>query len=108
MEKNRNTVNTSISSSGVYMYMGDVLWVVVQDKVTVYKQEDVADALAMRHDLMQKTIVPLNLQIETDKPELWQFVSNLVYLEGQMFECIPKCDRKTCPDNFWGLDRDCT
>ena len=32
---------------------------------------------------------------------------NSVYLEGQMFEGIPKCDWKTCPDKLWGLDRDC-
>ena len=57
--------------------MGGVLWVVVQDKVMVSEQGDVADGLAMRHDLMQKTIIPLNPLIETDKPEIWQLVSSI-------------------------------
>ena len=37
-----------------------VLWVVVQDKPTVHEQEDVADAIGMRHDLMQIALVYLN------------------------------------------------
>ena len=37
----------------------------------VYEQEDVAYVLAMKHGLMQKTFIPLNPQIETDKPKIW-------------------------------------
>ena len=29
-----------------------------------------------------------------------------IYLEGFMFEGIPKCDQKTWPNNIWGLDKD--
>ena len=50
MEKNRNTVNTNLSSSGANM--GEILLAVVQDEPIVYEQEDVADALGMRHGLM--------------------------------------------------------
>ena len=57
--------------------MGPVLWAVVQDKPMVYEQEDVANALAMRHDFMKKTFIHLNLQIEIDKPEIWQLVSSI-------------------------------
>ena len=42
--------------------LGAVLWAVVQDKPMVYEQEDVANALAMRHGLMQKIFIPLNPQ----------------------------------------------
>ena len=42
----------------------------------VYEQ-GVADVLAIGHGLMQKTFIPLNLQIETDKPEIWQLVSSI-------------------------------
>ena len=44
--------------------MGPVLWAVVQDKPMAYEQVNVVDALAMRHDLMQKTFIP----------EIWQLV----------------------------------
>ena len=77
----------------------------------IYEQDDVAYAFVMRHGLIQKKkIIPLNPQIETGKPEIWKLVSSitiLVYLEAQMFKGIPKCDRKTCPDNCCSLDRDC-
>ena len=53
------------------MGSGAVLWMVVQDKPKVYEQEDVAVAIAMRHGLMQKTLIPLNPQIETNKPQIW-------------------------------------
>ena len=43
MEKNCNTIDTSISSSGVYM--GALIWTVVQDKPMVYEQEEVVGAL---------------------------------------------------------------
>ena len=36
----------------------------------VYEQGDVADVvIVMRHGLMQKTLIPLNPQIETDEPK---------------------------------------
>ena len=47
-----------------------VLWVVVHNKEMVYEQEDVIDTFAMRYGLMQKKIIPLNPQIEIDKPEI--------------------------------------
>ena len=62
MEKNRNAVDPTISRA-VYIrgwYYGDVV-----------------DVLSMRHGLMQKTIIPLSPQIETGKPEIWQFISNI-------------------------------
>ena len=31
----------------------------------------------MRHGSMQKTLIPLNPQIEIDKPEIWQSVSSI-------------------------------
>ena len=43
----------------------------VQNKLMVYEQE-VGDAIAMRHDLMDKTLIPLNPQIESDQPQIWQ------------------------------------
>ena len=43
----------------------------------VYDQQDVADALATVHGLMQKTIIPLNPQTKTDKLEIWQLVSGI-------------------------------
>ena len=75
MGKNRNISNTRISLSGVYM--GTVLWAVLQGQPMLYEQEDVADALSMRHGLMQKTIIPLNPQIETGKPEIWQLITSI-------------------------------
>ena len=62
MEKNHNTVNTRIWEAA--------LWMVVQDRPMVYEQEDVADTLAMRHSLILKTCIPLNPQLDTDKPEI--------------------------------------
>ena len=56
---------------------GAVLWVLVQDKLIVYEQENVANDIAMRPGLMQKTLIPLNPQIETNKPEIWQLVSSI-------------------------------
>ena len=50
MEMNHNMINAGISSSSVYM--GAVLWVVVQDKLVVYEQEEVVDSIVMRHGLM--------------------------------------------------------
>ena len=57
--------------------MRAALWVLVQDKPMVYEQE-VANTFAMRHGLMQKTLIPLNPQIETDKPEIWQLVISII------------------------------
>ena len=31
----------------------------------------------MRHGLMQKTIIPLNPQIETNQPKIWKLVSSI-------------------------------
>ena len=56
---------------------GAVLWAVVHDKPMVYEQEDVADAIVMRHGLMEKKLIPLNPQIQTDKPQIWQLVSSI-------------------------------
>ena len=50
----------------------------VQDKpMVLYEQKDVADAIAMRHGLMQKTLIPLNPQIETNKSEILQLISTI-------------------------------
>ena len=88
MEKNQilNTINNSISSSGVYM--GTVLWAVLQGQPMLYEQEDVADALSMRHGLMQKTIIPLNPQIETGKPEIWEWVSSITIWHILKAKCL--------------------
>ena len=58
---------------------GAVLWVAIQDKPVVYEQEEVADVIAMRHGLMQKTLIYLNPQIETNKPQIWQLVSITIW-----------------------------
>ena len=56
---------------------GAVLWAVVHDKPMVYEQEEVADAIMMRHGLMEFFLTPLNPQIQTDKPQIWQLVSSI-------------------------------
>ena len=56
--------------------MRAALWVLVQDKPMVYEQE-VANTFAMRHGLMQKTLIPLNPQIETNKSEILQLISTI-------------------------------
>ena len=43
----------------------------------VYEQDDVANALDMRHAVMQITSIPLNPQIEYGKLEIWQLVSSI-------------------------------
>ena len=43
----------------------------------VHEQEEVAYAIAMRHGLMQKTLIPLNPQIETNKSEILQLISTI-------------------------------
>ena len=55
---------------------GALLWVVGKDNLMVYEQEDVVDAFVMRYDVMQKTIILLNLQLEIYKPEVWQLVES--------------------------------
>ena len=56
----------------------------VQDKPMVYEQEDVVDELPMRHGVMQKTIIPLNPQIETGIPEICQLICNItVWIFGR-------------------------
>ena len=53
-----------------------ILWAVIQDKPMVYEQEDVLDAL---HGLVQKTIIPSDRQIKTNKPEIWQLFSSITF-----------------------------
>ena len=54
-----------------------ILWAVVQDKTMLCEQVEVVDVIVMRHGLMQKTLIPLNQKIETDKPQIWQLVSSI-------------------------------
>ena len=56
---------------------GAILWVVVHDKPMVYEQGEVADAIVMRHGLMEKNLIHLNPKIQTDKPQIWQLVSSI-------------------------------
>ena len=35
------------------------------------------DVIVMRHGLMGKNLIPLNPQIQTDKPQIWQLVSSI-------------------------------
>ena len=65
MEKNLKSINTNISSSNVYM--GAVLWVVVQGQPMLLELEDVAYALSMKLDPMLRTIIPLSPWIGTNK-----------------------------------------
>ena len=44
---------TPVYPRAVYTW-GAILWAVVQDKPTVYEQEVVANAIVMRHGLMEK------------------------------------------------------
>ena len=67
---------------------GVVLWVVVQDILMVYEQEEVANAIVMRHGLMEKKLIPLNPQIETDKPQIWQLVSSITICVGKHGICM--------------------
>ena len=65
-------INTSISLSSVYIGSG-----YIGDKPMVYEQDEVADAIVMRHGFMEKKVTLLNPQIETDKPQIWQLVSSI-------------------------------
>ena len=57
--------------------MGEVMLAVVQRQPMLYDQGDVVDATSQRHGVMQKTIIPLNPQMETNRPEIWQLVSSI-------------------------------
>ena len=35
-----------------------------------------------------------------------QLYYDFIYLEGQVLEGIPKCDKKICLDNYQDLDKD--
>ena len=61
---------TPVYPRAVYTW-GAVLWAVVHDKPIVYEQEQVADAIVMRHGLMENKWIPLNPQIQTNKPQIW-------------------------------------
>ena len=52
------------------------------------EQEEVADVIAMRLGLMQKTLIPLNPQIKTDKPQIWQLVSSITIWYIQKARCL--------------------
>ena len=68
MEIWKGIITLSIPLYPRVMYTwGAILW--AEDKLMVYEQEDVADAIAMRHGLIQKTLTTLNLEIEIDKLE---------------------------------------
>ena len=84
---------TPVYPREVYTW-GAILWAVVQDKPIVYEQEEVADAIVMGHGFMGKKLIPLNPQIQTDKPQIWQLVSSITIgiFEGSMFEGISKCN----------------
>ena len=43
----------------------------------VHEQEEVANANVMRYGLMGKKLIPLNPQIQTDKPQIWQLISSI-------------------------------
>ena len=42
---------------------GAVLWAAVHDKPMEYEQEEVADAIMVRHGMMEKNLIPPNPQI---------------------------------------------
>ena len=87
MEKTHKTIiNTIISLSSVYM--GAVLWVVVQGQPLLYEQQDVADALSVRHGLTKETIIPYNPQIEIGKPDIWRMVSSTTIWCIWMAKCL--------------------
>ena len=69
---------------------GAVLWVVIHDKPMVYEQEEFADAIVMRHGLMEKKLIPLNPKIQTDKPQIWQLLSSKFPEFGQRLCIISK------------------
>ena len=70
------TLSIAMYPRGVYTW-GAVLWVVVQDKPMIYGQEELAYDIVMRHGLMEKKVIPLNPQIETNKPQIRQSVSRI-------------------------------
>ena len=45
---------------------------VVHDKPMEYEQEEVVDVI-----VMEKNLIPLNPQIQIDKPQIWQLVSSI-------------------------------
>ena len=50
---------TLVYPRAVYTW-GAVLWAVVHDKPMVYEQEEVVDAIVMRHGLVGKKLISLN------------------------------------------------
>ena len=56
---------------------GAILWAVVHDKPMVYELEEVVDAIVIRYGFMDKNLIPLNQQIQNDKPQIWQLVSSI-------------------------------
>ena len=76
----------------------------------VYEQEEVADAIAMRHSWMQKIFIPLNPQIEIDKPQIWQLVSSLTnqYIwKARCLKIFQNVTKRRAQIILWDLDRDC-
>ena len=57
--------------------MGCSIMGVVHDKPMVNERKEVVDAIVMRHGLMEKKLIHLNPQIQTDKPQIWQLVSSI-------------------------------
>ena len=53
---------TPIYPRAVYT-LGAVLWAVVHDKPMVYEQQEVVDAIVMRHGLMGKNLIPLTVSL---------------------------------------------
>ena len=72
----------------------------------VYEQEDVAYVIAMRYGLMQKTLIPLNPQIEIDKPEIWQLVSIITIwyiLKARCFKVFQNVTERPAQVIYYGI-----
>ena len=67
---------TPVYPRAVYTW-GTILWAVVHDKPMVYERDEAAYAIVMRHGLMENKLIPLNSQIQFDKPQIWQLVSSI-------------------------------
>ena len=100
-------LNKCLSSSGVYV--GAMLWAIVQWQPLLY-EEDVVTTISLWHVGMQKTNIPLNPKIATNKTKIWQLVSSITIWytwKAKVLEGIPKCDKKSYSNNHQNLDKYC-
>ena len=75
-----------------------------------YEQEEVADAIMVRHGMMEKILIPPNPQIQIDKPQIWQLVSSITiwYIwKARCLKIFQNVTKRRAQIILWDLDRDC-